>query len=171
MRFLSLLFGSGQRLAYNLLALATLVPLVVWGRVLDTAMVFNWPLVAWPVRFPLVLLALWLIWGGARVFDLGDFSGLKQLALRERTERAQGGRLVMEGVLGRVRHPWYAAGLILLWVRNQDVADLITSLILSVYLVLGAVIEERRLIRSFGDNYRDYRRRVPMFFPRLRVIR
>ena len=42
---------------------------------------------------------------------------------------------------------------------------LITAGVLSVYLVAGAFLEERKLVREFGEPYRAYRRRVSMFLP------
>jgi protein-S-isoprenylcysteine O-methyltransferase Ste14 len=37
---------------------------------------------------------------------------------------------------------------------------------LTVYLLVGAALEERRLLREFGDAYGDYRRSTPMLLPR-----
>jgi protein-S-isoprenylcysteine O-methyltransferase Ste14 len=37
-----------------------------------------------------------------------------------------------------------------------------------LYLLVGTVLEERRLLQRFGDDYRDYRRVTPAYLPRLR---
>jgi methanethiol S-methyltransferase len=38
---------------------------------------------------------------------------------------------------------------------------------LTAYLFIGAYFEERKLVREFGEAYRGYQQRTPMFFPRL----
>ena len=38
---------------------------------------------------------------------------------------------------------------------------------LTLYMAVAARIEERDLVGHFGDSYRAYQRRVPMFLPRL----
>ena len=59
-----------------------------------------------------------------------------------------------------------AAALALLWgLPELTDVSLVTRLILSAYLVIGARLEERKLIERYGEPYRAYRRRVPMFFP------
>jgi protein-S-isoprenylcysteine O-methyltransferase Ste14 len=38
-----------------------------------------------------------------------------------------------------------------------------------VYFWIGSIFEERKLVREFGDTYRDYQRRVPRLLPRLKT--
>ena len=158
------------RLGYNLLALLTLVPLLLWSEAMPYP-----PFLVW--RWPYTVLAgvLWLAAavlavGGLRTYALGEFGGLTQI---RRWREGQGDdteprALSRGGILGVVRHPWYLAGLIVLWTRNLAPQDLVTSVLLSVYLVLGAHWEERKLITEFGEVYRHYQRQVPMLLPRLR---
>jgi protein-S-isoprenylcysteine O-methyltransferase Ste14 len=37
--------------------------------------------------------------------------------------------------------------------------------VLSAYLVIGTLLEERKLVLEFGDKYREYQRQVSMFIP------
>ena len=43
--------------------------------------------------------------------------------------------------------------------------SLVIRVILTAYLILGALLEERKLKAEFGQDYRDYCRRTPMLFP------
>ena len=37
--------------------------------------------------------------------------------------------------------------------------------VLTIYLVIGTILEEKKLIIELGDHYRDYIDRVSMLFP------
>ena len=63
------------------------------------------------------------------------------------------------------RHPWYLAGLFVLWAGDIDSVSLVVNVIFSAYLVLGAMLEEKKLVREFGQDYADYQSRVSMLFP------
>jgi protein-S-isoprenylcysteine O-methyltransferase Ste14 len=71
----------------------------------------------------------------------------------------------MAGILGRVRHPWYSGAILLLWFRSLDGAGLVTSLVLTAYLVAGTLLEERKLVMEYGEEYERYQREVPMLIP------
>ncbi len=159
--------GRATRLAYNLIAIATLVPLLVWEHTASATPLWTWPFWLWPLRGTMLLVALWLLAAAAKAFSLSDFSGLSRLRQGDRERsRETSASLIRSGVLGRVRHPWYTAGLLLLWIREIDSYALISSSVLSLYLIAGAHIEERRLLERFGEAYAAYRREVPMFVPR-----
>jgi protein-S-isoprenylcysteine O-methyltransferase Ste14 len=150
------------RIAYNVFALATLIPLVVYERSLEASRLFSWS--GWLRAPQLILLgaAAILFIGGGLHFDLRHFVGVRQL---QAAAPDSGTRLETGGMLGWTRHPWYAGALLLLWARPMDAADLVVNGVLTLYLVIGTHLEERKLIREFGESYRDYQRRVPMFFP------
>ena len=38
-------------------------------------------------------------------------------------------------------------------------------MILTVYVVIGTHLEERKLVAEFGDEYREYQQTVSMLFP------
>jgi protein-S-isoprenylcysteine O-methyltransferase Ste14 len=42
------------------------------------------------------------------------------------------------------------------------------NILATVYFYIGALHEERSLYEEFGPEYEDYKKRVPMFLPRLK---
>jgi len=45
---------------------------------------------------------------------------------------------------------------------------LVLNIGLTIYLVVGALYEERKLVREFGETYIDYQQRTPMIIPLVR---
>lgn len=169
--FLKHRFGDGYRyyrVIFNLLAVLTLVPVLLYGRTLAGEPVMSWD-GAWRlVQAPALGLALWLFAAGALTYDLRQLLGIRQIMEHESAGGlTSSGGIGTSGILGRVRHPWYSGAVLLLWFRSFDGAGLVTNAILSLYLVAGAVLEERKLVREYGKEYERYRRSVPMLIPRL----
>lgn len=155
-----------ERLIYNIIALTTLIPPAYFGLTIIGTPIFVWSgWLRW-VQAVLVLWALLLFWGGARQFDTSRFLGLRPLQEKKGTHQAQGNEpLVMDGVLKIVRHPWYSGGIAIIWARDVTVAVLVTNVILTLYFIVGAILEERRLVRQYGVLYQCYQIKVDMFFP------
>lgn len=151
--------ARGYRLRYNLVALGTLLPLVLLRIGLADAPVFQWPGWLLPLRLAGVTGAFYLLVAPCYQYDIPVFLGLRH--------EDYGKGLQTAGILSRVRHPWYSAVLVLLWLPDLDAAGLVTSAVLSIYLVLGARLEEGRLLRLLGDPYASYQKRVPMFIPKV----
>jgi protein-S-isoprenylcysteine O-methyltransferase Ste14 len=65
-----------------------------------------------------------------------------------------------------VRHPLYLGLIIALWCApDMGLGRLVLAAGLTVYVLVGARLEERDLVAMFGDDYRRYQRRVPMLLP------
>ena len=57
-------------------------------------------------------------------------------------------------------------GIALLWaIPGLTDVSLIVRTLLTAYLVIGALLEERKLTGVFGETYLAYRQRTPMLFP------
>jgi methanethiol S-methyltransferase len=95
-------------------------------------------------------------------YDRGRFLGTTQLRA---PEAAEDENLRIDGLHRFVRHPLYSGLFMVLWGHAQTEFALATALWGSVYLVIGAGFEERRLIDRYGTAYRTYRARVPAFVP------
>jgi protein-S-isoprenylcysteine O-methyltransferase Ste14 len=69
-----------------------------------------------------------------------------------------------------VRHPIYTAGLLFIWLMPVMTWNLLAlNLGLSVYIVAGAIFEERKLLMEFGPGYAEYKRKTPMLIPGLNL--
>lgn len=75
------------------------------------------------------------------------------------------GTIEKEGIMGVVRHPFYSGSFLLIWAGNLDTMRLIINSILSIYLIIGTLLEEQKLVAEFGDIYRSYQKEVSMLFP------
>jgi protein-S-isoprenylcysteine O-methyltransferase Ste14 len=154
------------RLLYNIFSIATLLPAVIYSLSIRQEPFFVWSGYFKPVQYLLILTGVLCFVMGARHYSLGQFSGLTQI--KEGTGNKlinKTGKLSCRGILGVVRHPFYAGIYPLLWSSNLDVSVLIINIILSVYVFIGTLLEERKLILEFGDAYNQYRMRVSMLFP------
>jgi protein-S-isoprenylcysteine O-methyltransferase Ste14 len=153
------------RLFFNVVAAVLLVPLTAYSLSRRLSPVVRWDGPWLAVRLTLVALGLLLFVTGARHYSLGRFTGLSQLRGAGSGGLATGGGLDSSGVLGVIRHPWYTGLVLLLWARDLDVAGLVVSGVLTVYVVIGTFLEERKLVHEFGEGYRSYQERVSMFVP------
>jgi protein-S-isoprenylcysteine O-methyltransferase Ste14 len=86
--------------------------------------------------------------------------------------RADKGRLLTEGIYGRVRNPRYLEFLlfVLVYVGFANYAGTWVLYILCFPAIHAIVLlEERELHDRFGEEYEAYRRRVPRYLPRRRA--
>ena len=161
------LFGPAgdrlYRLVYNGIAVITFLPLLALIPALPGRSLYQlhppWLWIALGIQV-LALLAL-----GLSVMQTGavSFLGLGQLMGPPGAGKP---RLVVTGLYRFVRHPIYTAALLFLWATPLMNTNLLAFYAgLTLYIIIGARHEEYRLVREFGDDYREYRRRTPMLIP------
>ena len=118
--------------------------------------------------FPLLHLAIF-----APFFTVGAWLGIE--GVRETTLRTaethRPERIATRGVYSIVRHPQYLGGLIahvgISFLLSAGYSLLLTPLtVVLIYLISKK--EEEELIKEFGKEYEDYKKKVPMLIPRLR---
>jgi protein-S-isoprenylcysteine O-methyltransferase Ste14 len=159
--------AGSYRMAYNLLAVALLIPLLALTVALDGPMVLVWQGPSWWLAQALALAAVAGFLVSLRGYDMGHFLGLRQ----HRTGAITDGGvepwepLRLSGFHRFVRHPWYCFGLVILWTRDLHLAGLVSAAAVTAYLVVGSRLEERKLVATYGAAYRAYRRRVPGLLP------
>ncbi len=95
-----------------------------------------------------------------------QFLGLRQIRTgTSRSVLTETGKLDTTGILGITRHPWYLGTIMIIWARGLDLSALITNVILTIYLIVGTFLEERKLLIEYGEEYRKYQQKVSMLFP------
>ncbi len=154
------------RLLYNAIAIITLIPVLGFSAHLQAEPFFRWNGLARLGQLCMLLTALYLFWAGARNYDVLQFLGLRNLKADEACSLiSEDCQLENKGILSVVRHPWYAGGILIIWTRNLDYTALVTNSILTGYFIVGAWLEEKKLLRQFKDTYRTYQQNVSMLFP------
>jgi protein-S-isoprenylcysteine O-methyltransferase Ste14 len=153
------------RLAYNALAVLSLVPILAM-----TALLPDRTLYAIPSPWALIPLSIQGFAGIALVVGLWQtgvmsFFGLQQFL---HPPSSSPPAMVKSGLYRWVRHPLYTAGLVFIWLTPVMTLNILAmNLGLTIYLVLGALFEERKLVKEYGIAYEEYKQQTPMLIPKL----
>lgn len=149
-----------------------LTPLITWLPVVALIYLGRSWILSHRFEFPVVLRGIgWII------FILGMFlqlwtlrllGGLGIIGLPEVTQFAKS-RIITSGPFSVIRHPTYAshtimyAGVFLLsGVIAVSVITLLDLIIINAFVI---PLEDRELVARLGEQYRQYKERVPAFFP------
>ena len=150
------------RLLYNLASLAMFGWVMAAYR--TSPLLYAAPGIWRWVLYAAQLVAAAAIFRCLRQTVTGDFIGISQL----RSAIVQPRKLVTSGWYARVRHPLYLFSTLFLVLNPVMTAQWSLLTIFSVaYFIVGGMIEERRLLKEFGDEYDRYRQRVPFMIPSL----
>jgi protein-S-isoprenylcysteine O-methyltransferase Ste14 len=158
------------RLAYNLISIVTLIAPVLVSLSLQSSetLVFVWTGMYQMVRVFLIAAALFLFVSGGKQYDIRHFLGISQVLTKRNSHLLNDGTVfTVSGISTVVRHPWYLGGILIIWSAPKFFfpSTVITAVILSGYFLVGTLLEERKLVKHFGESYRAYQREVSMLFP------
>ncbi len=119
----------------------------------------------WGIRLVFFLAFVGILWGFRALGSPGDFVK-KPVRDHERDGKPRLKPLKIRGPYRWVRHPLYFFVITMIWANPDLTADrLLLNVLTTMWMVLGAVLEERDLVQEFGEPYLDYRREVPMLIP------
>lgn len=148
------------RLAYSILAVIGLFALLFFNGRLATDRFFESTGFVRYASLMLTTAGVMIVQRSFRNYSLKGFLGLAE----EKQE------LKTDGLLHYVRHPIYA-GLVLITIGFflfiPDWPTLLSCSCLIIYLPIGIYLEEKKLIKQFGEPYLQYKKEVPAIFPRL----
>jgi protein-S-isoprenylcysteine O-methyltransferase Ste14 len=154
------------RLGYNFFSVASFLPILWLVATLPDVhlyiIAFPWAILT-TVGQILAVVALLV---GVQQTGALEFVGLRQFITPPDNRPS---RLTTGGLYRWVRHPLYTAGLLIIWLTPvMTINLLVIYLTLTIYILVGAHFEERKLLREFGEQYARYKASTPMLIPRLR---
>lgn len=161
------------RLCYNLISLILLVPLIRYTSQVDTTIIITY-------EYPWSIVRSAIIVGSLTMFfyafffnyDSLSFLGIRQILHFKQPKVLDSVKEIRKnGLLGIIRHPMYFAVIIYLWCHTFTIMDLIINIVLSMYIVLGTKLEEKKLVLEYGDIYIKYQQEVPMLIPFIKAKR
>jgi protein-S-isoprenylcysteine O-methyltransferase Ste14 len=79
-------------------------------------------------------------------------------------------KLQVDGLNKYVRHPLYSGTLFFAWsffLWEPRLSNFISCLCVLIYTLIGIRYEERKLLKTFGDDYKNYAAKVPMLFAKI----
>ncbi|MHA2288882.1 MAG: methyltransferase family protein [Promethearchaeota archaeon] len=120
---------------------------------------FSIPVYHLIIAIPFILMGAWF-----GIVSVRDTS----LKVAE-THRAE--KIVSTNIYSLLRHPQYFGG-VLAHIGISFLFSSLFSLILTPLVILFNVLiawkEEKELIKEFGEEYENYKKKVPMFFPKFK---
>lgn len=154
------------RLVYNLISLA----LFGWAMAAyrNTPVLYIVPGVWSLVMYVMQAIFIALLFICVRQTGAAEFIGISKADASGDNKP----RLVTSGCYSIVRHPLYLFSMLFL-LSNPIVTGrwLILTLFSFAYFIIGALVEERRLLGEFGSEYQRYRQKVPFLIPDVSKIR
>jgi protein-S-isoprenylcysteine O-methyltransferase Ste14 len=157
------------RLFYVILSFILLVPVAYFTQIWGSPDIFSYGAVANVIRYILMTTAVFIFVKAFFMdYDLLTFTGIRQMMQFRKNNKQPQGEIKKTGLLGIVRHPLYLAVIIFIWCNTFSTADIVINSVLTIFVFLGTLLEEQKLVLEFGDSYIQYKKEVPMIVPFLK---
>jgi protein-S-isoprenylcysteine O-methyltransferase Ste14 len=156
------------RILYNFISIITLLPILILP-ITQPDKPINYIHFPWVVLTSAIqLFALVILLAGLQQTGVFSFLGLQQMLYPVDNTPP---RLVTTGLYKYIRHPLYTAGLMIIWLLPYMTWNLLAvNLGITIYIMIGAFFEERKLVVEYGSEYVEYRRQTPMLIPGLQIL-
>ena len=149
------------RMVYNMFSFLTLLPILALPLTIPDVQLYTIPTPWSSVTMALQGVSLALLFFSLIQTGAFEFIGLSQMVGVKSRDK-----LNTRGLYRCMRHPLYTFSMLFLWLTPTMTRNLaVLYLSFTLYFVIGAFVEERKMVRLFGQEYVDYQTRVGMFFP------
>jgi len=159
------------RLFYILISLLLLIPLINYTVQLDNQEIIIYGPKLDILRYVLTSGSLLMFfWAFFLDYDALTFFGVRQILNFGRIKKnGSSDEIKRRGLLGIIRHPMYLALIVYLWCQIHKTSDIVVSAVLTIYIIIGTRLEEKKLVLEFGEAYLNYQKEVPMLVPLTKV--
>lgn len=158
-RYLSISSARVYRIGYNIIGLTGIVGLLYLQFITPSALLFTQVSIGFYVALLLMGTGLVIMLFAIKNYDWKSFIGITD---------EQSYCLVIAGMNKYVRHPLYSGTMLFvtsyfLW--QPYVKNLVLLVMMMIYLVIGIWYEEKKLVKVYGDAYKNYQRTVKKMIP------
>lgn len=155
------------RIFFVSISVVLLIPLIGYTDQLDSNIIITYNPPWNIIQYILIIGSLSMFfWAFFFSYDSLSFFGIRQILNFGKEKKINPSEdLKRNGLLGVVRHPMYFALIVYLWCGVFTVSDIIVNIVLTIYVIIGTILEEKKLILEFGDTYVKYQQEVPMLIP------
>jgi methanethiol S-methyltransferase len=155
------------RLFYVLFSLILLILLIDYTSQFDNEIIISyispWSVIRSALMYGSLLLFFWAFFFN---YDSLSFFGIRQILNSGKVVTINpAGAIKKNGLLGIIRHPMYLALIIFLLSTIFTFTDLLINILLIIYVLIGTILEEKKLVLEFGEAYIKYQHEVPMLIP------
>ena len=158
-----------ERSTYVLIS-SLLLALVMW----------QWrpiPTVLWQVDAAWAQFLVWFLFAGGWVMALAatfltdhfEMLGVKQALAHFRSKPCVTAQFHERALYRWVRHPIMLGQIVAFWaIPTMTAGHLLFAVVMLAYILIGLHFEEHDLAKAHGEEFLDYKRRIPKLIPRLR---
>jgi protein-S-isoprenylcysteine O-methyltransferase Ste14 len=155
------------RILFVFISLVLLIPLISYTAQLNDKVIITYDPAMNIIRYVLISGSLLMFfWAFFLNYDSLSFIGIRQILNFGKIKKINpSDGIKKDGLLGVIRHPMYSSLIIYLWCQTFSLSDIIINTILTIYVLIGTMLEEKKLVLEFGDTYVKYQQEVPMLIP------
>lgn len=162
-------FYRTYRLLYNVFSICAFAAILWWHFAIDAIWIFPESNATWWLGIAVGLSGTFVLTHAFFSINLRDFIGLSQLSGQsDLIARTGEKRLIRTGFYRYVRHPFYLGTLLIFFgvvIFTARLDALVLFFATVVYLPVGILLEERKLVKEFGSDYIKYRSEVKAVIP------
>ena len=158
-KLISLKSARVYRIGYNIIGFTGICLLLYLQYITPSVLLFN-------THTPLLVLALLTGATGfiIMIISIKNYDWKSFVGITDEKVHA----LVISGINKYVRHPLYSGTMLFVmgyFIWQPYVKNLILLLLMCIYLAIGILYEERKLVKIYGTAYRDYQQKVKKMIP------